>query len=75
EEGEANGVVYYDMMGALIDKMERGYGNEAKDEGGGVGELDEEYFKKVEGMEFGVKYDEGREPRGIVKGDIVVIGV
>ena len=37
--------------------------------------LDEDYFKKVEAIEFAVKYDDGRDPRGILRADIVLIGV
>ncbi len=37
--------------------------------------LDENYFKKVEAVEFAVKYDDGKDPRGVKKADIVVIGV
>src|SRR5699024_3677145 len=37
--------------------------------------LDRDYFRKVEAIEFAVKYDDGRDPRGITKADIVLIGV
>jgi len=37
--------------------------------------LDEKYFKRVEAIEFAVKYDDGKDPRGILKADIVLIGV
>jgi regulator of PEP synthase PpsR (kinase-PPPase family) len=37
--------------------------------------LDENYFKKVEAVEFAVKYDDGRDFSGVPKADIVLIGV
>ncbi len=37
--------------------------------------LDEQYFKRVEAIEFAVKYDDGKDPRGILKADLVLIGV
>ncbi|MFP3472712.1 kinase/pyrophosphorylase, partial [Micrococcus sp. SIMBA_144] len=37
--------------------------------------LDDDYFKKVEAIEFAVKYDDGRDPRGILRADIVLVGV
>jgi len=40
-----------------------------------IRELDENYFKRVEAVEFAVKYDDGKDPRGILKADIVLIGV
>jgi regulator of PEP synthase PpsR (kinase-PPPase family) len=37
--------------------------------------LDDEYFRKIEAIEFAVKYDDGRDPRGILRADIVLVGV
>jgi regulator of PEP synthase PpsR (kinase-PPPase family) len=37
--------------------------------------LDQEYFKRVEAVEFAVKYDDGKNPWGLLKADIVIIGV
>lgn len=74
-EAEKANVVYYDIIGPLIEKMESVYGFSAKYEPGRVRQLDEDYFKKVEAIEFAVKYDDGRDPRGILKADIVLIGV
>lgn len=75
KEANKEGVIYYDIIGPLIDKMETSYGIAAKYEPGRVRKLDDDYFKKVEAIEFAVKYDDGRDPRGILKADIVLIGV
>ncbi|WP_041219986.1 pyruvate, water dikinase regulatory protein [Desulfitobacterium dichloroeliminans] len=37
--------------------------------------LDEQYFRKVEAIEFAVKYDDGKDPRGVLLADVVLIGV
>lgn len=37
--------------------------------------LDEQYFRKVEAVEFAVKYDDGKDPRGALYADVVLIGV
>lgn len=37
--------------------------------------LDEQYFRKVEAVEFAVKYDDGKDPRGLLYADVVLIGV
>ncbi len=50
-------------------------GEKPLEEPGLVRKLDEEYFKKIEAIEFAVKYDDGRDPRGILKADIVLVGV
>lgn len=44
-------------------------------EPGVIYRLDEDYFRKVEAIEFAVKYDDGRDPRGIIRADVVLIGV
>ena len=48
---------------------------EPRGEAGSLHKLDEEYFRKVEAVEFAVKYDDGKDPRGIIYADIVLIGV
>lgn len=40
-----------------------------------IHKLDEEYFKKVEAIEFAVKYDDGKNPAGFAKADVVLLGV
>ena len=42
---------------------------------GMIHKLDQEYFKKVEAIEFAVKYDDGKNPKGFEKADIVIIGI
>jgi len=42
---------------------------------GMIHQLDEEYFKRVEAIEFAVKYDDGKNPNGFFKADIVIVGV
>ncbi len=36
-------------------------------EPGIIRKLDEAYFRKVEAIEFAVKYDDGKDPRGGIK--------
>ena len=37
--------------------------------------LSEEYFRRVEAIEFAVKSDDGKEPRNLHKADLVLVGV
>lgn len=64
-----------DIMGPMLDAMERAFDNDPRLEPGLVHKLDEDYFKRVEAIEFAVKYDDGRDPRGISRADIILIGV
>jgi regulator of PEP synthase PpsR (kinase-PPPase family) len=37
--------------------------------------LSQEYFRRVEAIEFAVKSDDGKEPRNLHKADLVLVGV
>ena len=75
EQAEQAGIIAVDLMGPLMDQIQHFTGKPPLCEPGLVRKLDEDYFKKVEAIEFAVKYDDGRDPRGILKADIVLIGV
>ncbi len=64
-----------DIMGPMLTAFEDLYKKPARQEPGLVRKLDEEYFKKIAAIEFAVKYDDGKDPRGIVDADVVLIGV
>ncbi|EZP76186.1 PEP synthetase regulatory protein [Parageobacillus genomosp. 1] len=75
EEATREGVMAYDIIGPLIEQMSDLFQLTPRYEPGQVRVLDEDYFKKIEAIEFAVKYDDGRDPRGILRADIVLIGV
>ncbi|WP_248926649.1 pyruvate, water dikinase regulatory protein [Paenibacillus hamazuiensis] len=64
-----------DLMGPLLQTLEGAFGQEARHQPGMIHPLDEDYFKKVEAVEFAVKYDDGRDFTGILQADIVLVGV
>lgn len=37
--------------------------------------LNTDYFDKIESIEFAVKYDDGKDKRGLLKADIVLVGI
>lgn len=75
EKAEKEELYAFDIIGPLMDKYQTIYNKEPLFEPGTVRKLDDDYFKKVEAIEFAVKYDDGRDPRGILKADIVLVGV
>ncbi|WP_257346020.1 pyruvate, water dikinase regulatory protein [Pseudalkalibacillus decolorationis] len=75
EEAAKEGVPAVDIVGPMIERMTQHFNKGPRNEPGLVHKLDEDYFKKVEAIEFAVKYDDGRDPRGILKADIVLVGV
>lgn len=64
-----------DLLGPLVSVIGSRLEQQPLEEPGLVRQLDDDYFKKIEAIEFAVKYDDGRDPRGIGLADIVLIGV
>ncbi|MDC3415548.1 pyruvate, water dikinase regulatory protein [Aquibacillus salsiterrae] len=74
-ESKIQHVECIDIMGPMISAMERAFSRKPRLEPGLIHQLDEDYFKRIEAIEFAVRYDDGRDPRGIQQSDIVLIGV
>ncbi|MFC5591033.1 pyruvate, water dikinase regulatory protein [Sporosarcina soli] len=75
EECKNKGIKCIDLMGPIVDLISAELDEHPIEEPGLVRKLDEDYYKKIEAIEFAVKYDDGRDPRGILKADIVLVGV
>lgn len=68
-------IVAVDLLNPLMDAFTHTFDKEPNHQPGLMRKLDDEYFRKVEAIEFAVKYDDGRDPRGLHRADIVLIGV
>lgn len=64
-----------DILGPLISAISIQTGLEPSHIPSIIHRLDEQYFRKVEAIEFAVKYDDGKDPRGALFADVVLIGV
>lgn len=69
------GIPTVDIMGPMLDGLSKVLGRAPRLEPGLMHQLDEEYFRRVEAVEFAVKYDDGKDPRGFLRADVVLIGV
>jgi [pyruvate, water dikinase]-phosphate phosphotransferase / [pyruvate, water dikinase] kinase len=69
------GIPAVDIMGPMLDGLTKVLGRSPKLEPGLVHQLDEDYFRRVEAVEFAVKYDDGKDPRGFLRADVVLLGV
>ncbi len=74
-EAGKQGVPVVDVLGPMIDSIVKLTGHAPKMKPGLLHRLDKNYFRKVEAIEFAVKYDDGKDPRGITRADVVIIGV
>lgn len=75
EKSKEYNIMAIDIMTPILNSIENLVGFEPKREAGLIRKLDEKYFRKVEAIEFAVKYDDGKDSRGIKKADIVLIGI
>ncbi len=64
-----------DLMTPILIQISIKIGIKPKREPGIIRKLDESYFKRVEAIEFAVKYDDGKDQRGILQADVVLLGI
>lgn len=70
-----NNIQSIDLLGPMINLIQQNFNEKPLEKPGLVHKLNDYYFKKIEAIEFAVKYDDGRDPRGILLADIVLVGV
>lgn len=75
EKAEENGLSTVDILGPLMNILTEKTGLLPSYTPNVTHLLDEQYFRKVEAIEFAVKYDDGKDPRGVLLADVVLIGV
>jgi regulator of PEP synthase PpsR (kinase-PPPase family) len=64
-----------DLIGSLIGKLSVYLERQPINMPSGMLPLSEEYFRRIEAVEFAVKSDDGKEPRNFKKADVVLCGV
>ncbi|MCD2255808.1 kinase/pyrophosphorylase [Lactobacillus sp. CC-MHH1034] len=72
---EQNGLVQIDYIGPLISEVAHRTGLKQSHEAGAVHHLNEKYFDRISAMEFAVMYDDGKDPKGFLEADVVLLGV
>lgn len=70
-----NALITVDLLSPVINAIRDFTGLEPIREPGMIRKLDEAYFRRVESIEFAVKYDDGQDPRGLIQADLVILGV
>lgn len=64
-----------DIMGETLGAISEKFQMEPNREAGVIRKLNKAYFDRVEAIEFAVKYDDGKDPRGLKKADVVILGI
>lgn len=69
------GIYAVDLLNPLMEAFIKKFNEKPKYQPKLMRKLDDDYFRKIEAIEFAVKYDDGRDPRGLLTADIILIGV
>jgi hypothetical protein len=64
-----------DLLGPLLSGLASYFGLQPKSIAGLLHDVNEEYFKRIEAMEYTIAHDDGRELGGLDKADIVILGI
>ncbi|MEK0173540.1 pyruvate, water dikinase regulatory protein [Tetragenococcus halophilus] len=65
----------FDVLTPPVLEVEKRSGIAPSNEPGAMHHLDKNYFRRIKSMEFAVKYDDGKDPRGFLEADVVLLGV
>ena len=72
---ERHNIETVDLIGALIAKLAIYLGSAPAGVPGLLHSITEDYFRRIEAVEFAVKNDDGAEPRNLPKADLVLVGI
>ncbi|GGC82597.1 pyruvate, water dikinase regulatory protein [Enterococcus wangshanyuanii] len=72
---EEHNMYHFDILTPPVAEIERLTGIAPTREPGALHHLNENYFKRIEAMEFAVKYDDGKDSRGFLEADVLLLGV
>ena len=72
---ESENVRVIDLLLRPIREMEDFLGVDANRKAGMMRDLDNSYFNKIEAIEFAMNFDDGKNPKGFLEADIVLLGV
>ncbi len=72
---EENNLYSMNVLTPPVEEVAKRTGVQPTGEPGALHHLNKNYFKRIKAMEFAVKYDDGKDPKGFLKADIVLLGV
>jgi len=75
EEAQKKSIFSFDLIGPIIETLEKITGISPKLTPGLLRKIDKQYFKRMEAMEFAVKYDACEGELDLSSADVVILGV
>ena len=73
--GKENNLHVIDALTGVVQTLAEITGEKPLNAAGLKHKLNPDYFKRIEALEFAVTYDDGKDPSGFLKADIVLLGV
>lgn len=68
-------LIAVDLLGPLLNSMDRYFGVHSDGQAGILRTVDERYFKRIEAIEYTVKHDDGKTLSDLDQADIILVGV
>lgn len=64
-----------DLLGPILVGVASYFGYEPKSIAGLLHDVNEQYFQRIEAMEYTIQHDDGRDLTGLEKADVVILGI
>lgn len=75
ELASEKGLLSVDLLGPLLNALDRYFGVHSEGEAGLLRTVDERYYRRVEAIEYTVKHDDGKCLTDLNEADIILVGV
>ena len=75
EKGLEKNIKVIDLLSEMLSTFEEKLGVKAEGNPGLNRKMGEEYFKRIDALEFAVKYDDGKDINGLQEADVIILGV
>ena len=75
EQTKKNNIPSFEVLGSLISDFSKLLKQEASRKPSGQHTLDEEYYKRIEAVQFTISHDDGKIVSDLEKSDVVLVGI
>ncbi len=72
---EREGLLHHDILGPPIEKLSSYLGSVAQEGANLLRRVDSDYFKRIDAIEFTMKYDDGLDSKKVAEADIIILGL
>ena len=75
DKANERNIVIIDLLTNMLTTFEEKFAVKPENKAGLIRKIGKEYFKRVDALEFAVRYDDGKDINGLNEADIVIVGV